>query len=81
MAKVQIGFGAILGDVHLTVLIGAHGARVNVNIGVELEESDLEPARLEDGSQRRGGDAFAQRGHDTAGHKDKFGHFGPFSWS
>ena len=36
MSEVKIGFGAVLGYIYLSVLIGAHGSRVNIDIGVKL---------------------------------------------
>ncbi len=36
MAEVEVGLSAVVGDEHLAVLIGAHGSRVDIEIGVEL---------------------------------------------
>ncbi len=36
MAEVEIGLGAVIGDEHLAVLIGAHGPGIDIEIGVEL---------------------------------------------
>ncbi len=74
VAKVEVGLGAVFGDEHLAVLEGAHRARVDVDVGVELEVGDLDAAGFENGPQRRGGDAFAQRGHDTTCNENVFGH-------
>ena len=41
MAQVQVGFRPILGDVHLPVLVGAHGAGVHVDVGVQLLRCNL----------------------------------------
>src|SRR5882757_10053092 len=60
VTQVQIGFSAVLSDEHLTVLERAHGARVHVDVGVELDHRDLESTGLENRTQRSGGDAFAQ---------------------
>ncbi len=38
MADIQIGLGAIVSDKDLAVLIRAHGAGVDVNVGVEFED-------------------------------------------
>ena len=46
MAEVKVGLGTVLGDIDLTVLIGAHGAGVNIDIGVELLSRDLQPPCL-----------------------------------
>ena len=52
MAEVEVGLGAVVGDVDLAVLVGRHRARIDVEIGVELADADLVAARLQ---QRREG--------------------------
>ncbi len=47
VTEIQIGFGAVLGDEHFAVLERAHGARIYVDVGVELDHGDLEAAGLE----------------------------------
>src|SRR5690606_2413068 len=74
VAQVQVGLGAVFGDEHLAVLERAHGAGIDVDVGIELEQGDLEAARFEDRGEGRGGDPFAQGGHHTAGDKYVFGH-------
>ena len=39
MAQIQVGLGPVVGDVDLAVLVGAHGARIDVEIGVELAQA------------------------------------------
>lgn len=51
VAQVQVGLGAVVGDEHFTVLERAHGARVNVDVRVQLEHGDLKSPRLQDGRQ------------------------------
>ncbi|KAA8636912.1 hypothetical protein FZN37_004435 [Enterobacter hormaechei] len=60
MAKIEVGFCAVLGHKHFAVLERAHGARVDVDVGIEFEEGDFEAARLENGRERGGGDALAE---------------------
>ncbi len=43
MAEIEIGFRAVAGDEHLAVLERAHGAGIDVDVGVELDQGDLEP--------------------------------------
>src|SRR5690606_38028275 len=74
VAQVQVGLGAVVGDVDLAVLERAHGARVHVDVGVELHHGDPQAAGFQDGSQRGGGDALAERGHDATGDEDETGH-------
>ena len=47
VAEIEIGLGAVVGDEHLAVLIGAHRSGIDVEIGVELTETDGVPARLQ----------------------------------
>jgi hypothetical protein len=47
MAEIEVGLGAVVGDVDLAMLIGRHGAGVDIEIGVELAQTDLEAARLQ----------------------------------
>ena len=70
VSQIQIRLGAVVGDEHLAVLIGAHGARVHVEIGVELLVAHPQAALLQQPSQRRRADALAQAGHHAAGHKN-----------
>ena len=72
--EIQIGLGAVLGNVHFAMLIGAHGAGIHVDIRIQLLCRDLEAACLEQPPQRGGGDAFSEPGDDAPGHKNIFGH-------
>ena len=60
MAEVEIGLGAVVGDEDLAVLIGRHGARIDVEIGVELAQPDLVAARLQQRAERRGSQTLAK---------------------
>ena len=53
MAEVEIGLGAVVGDEDLAVLIGAHRAGIDIEIGVELAQAHLEAARLQQRAERR----------------------------
>ncbi|MND01068.1 hypothetical protein D3C83_199040 [compost metagenome] len=48
MPQVQVGFGAVLGDEHLAVLERRHGARIHVDVGIQLDVGDPDAARFED---------------------------------
>src|SRR5690606_41367124 len=61
VAEIQVGLGAVAGDEHLTVLERTHGARIHVDVGIELDHGDLQPARLEDRAERGGCNALPQR--------------------
>ena len=60
VAEVEVGLGAVVGDEHLAVLIGAHRPRIDVEVGVELAQPHLVAARLQQRAERRGSDAFAE---------------------
>ncbi len=49
VAEVEIGLGSVVRHEHLAVLIRAHGARIDVEVGVEL----LEPDRVSTGLEKR----------------------------
>src|SRR6185437_4734298 len=72
--EVEVGLGAILGDDHISVLARANGARVDVDVGVQLDVGDADAARLEDRGEGGSGDAFPQRGNYTTGYEDILGH-------
>ena len=44
--EVKVGFGAVLRYEHLAVLVGGHGAGVDVEVGVELLDGDGESRLL-----------------------------------
>ena len=51
VAEVEIGLRAVFRDINFAVLIGTHGTRINVDIGVELLRRNLESARFEYSSE------------------------------
>src|SRR5690606_21766862 len=61
-------------DEHLPVLKRAHGARIDVDVGVQLDVGDADAARLEDRGEGGGGDAFPERGNYTTGYENILGH-------
>ena len=72
--QVEVRLGAVVGDEDLAVLVRRHRPRVDVDVGVELQDGDGESAGLEDAPDAGGGDAFAERGGDASGHKDILRH-------
>ena len=77
VAEVEVGLGAVVGDEHLAVLVGAHRPRIDVEIGVELAQPDLVAARLQQRAERRGRRALSQGGDHAAGDEDVPGHGRP----
>ena len=72
VAEIEIGFRAVLGDVHLAVLVGIHRPGIDVDVGVELHHRDAQAARLQQPAERGRRDALAQRRDDAARDKDVF---------
>ena len=72
VAKVEIGLGAIVGDVDLAMLERAHGSGIHVEIGIKLQQADSKPASFQQASDRSGRQSFAQRRNDPARHEDEF---------
>ena len=64
--QVQIRLRAVVGDEHLAVLVGAHGARVHIDIGVQLLVSHPHAPLLQKSAQRRRADPLSQAGHHAA---------------
>ena len=77
VAEVEVGLGAVVGDEDLAVLVRRHGARVDVDVRVELQDGDSETATLEQPADRCCRDALAQRRRDPAGHEDILRHGSP----
>ena len=53
VAEVEVGLGAVVGDEDLAVLVRAHRARIDVEVGIELAQPDPIAARLQQRTQRR----------------------------
>ena len=47
MTEVEVGFRTVLRDINLAVLIRAHSAGVNIDVGVKLLSGNLQTSRLE----------------------------------
>ena len=75
VAQIQIGLRPVLGDVHLAVLVGAHGARIHIDIGIQLLGRHLQSSGLQQTAQGRGGNALAQAGNHAAGDENILGAF------
>ena len=71
--QVEVGLGAVIGDEDLTVLKGVHGARIDVEIRIQLLHGHGQPAGHEQLSQAGGGEALTERRDDTPRDKDELG--------
>jgi len=76
MAKIQVGLRPVVGDIHLAVLEGVHGAGVHINVRVQLLKGDGQPAALKQGADGGGGQPFAQGRKNAAGDKNELGAMG-----
>src|SRR5262249_1014075 len=70
MTKIEIGLGPIVCHEHLTMLVRAHGAGVDVEIRIELAQPTRVAAGLQKASQRCRGKPFSERRDHAAGDED-----------
>src|SRR5215510_340285 len=78
MAEVQIGFRAVISDKDLTVLERRHGSRIDIDIGVKLDERHAQAARFQQRANRGRRQTFTQARNHTTGYEDVFWHLCPF---
>ncbi len=76
VAQVEVGFGAVVEDVDLAVLVGTHRPRIDVEVGVELLEPDAQAAVLQQHADRGAGEALAEGTHHAAGDENVLGLLG-----
>ena len=74
MPEIQIRFRTVFRDIYFSVLIGAHGARVNIDIRIELLGCNLQPPGFQKPAKGSGSNPLPKAGHDTARNKDVFCH-------
>ncbi len=74
VAQVEVRLRPVVGHEDLAVLVRRHGPRIDVDVGVELQDGDGEATALEQAADRRGRDALAQGAGDASGHKDILRH-------
>ena len=73
MAHVEIGLGPVIGDVDLAVLEGVHGARIDVDVGVELLKGDGQAPAFQQRPDGGCSQPLAEGGEDAAGDENKLG--------
>jgi hypothetical protein len=66
VAKIEIGFRAIVGDEDLAVLVGAHRARIDVEIRDRACAAAPGNHGLQQRSESRGRNSFSERGNHAA---------------
>ena len=60
VAQIQVRLRAVVCDVHLAVLVRAHGSWIDVDVGVELLQGHRVSVVLEESPDRRGRQPLAQ---------------------
>ena len=74
VTEVEVGFGSVGRYEHLAVLIGAHCARVHIDIGVEFLHKHLVSVSLQQKGDARRRNTFSQTGNHASGNKYIFCH-------
>ena len=74
VAQVEVGFRAVVQDVDLAVLVGAHGPGVDVDVRVELLEPHAQPPALQQQADGGTREPLAQRADHTPRHENMLGH-------
>ena len=72
MSQVEIRLGSVVEDINFSVLVGRHGSRVNIEIGVEFLDGDLQAAVFEEGADGGGGKSLSEGGDNPSSYKDVF---------
>jgi hypothetical protein len=70
---VQVGLGAVVGHEHFAVLEGVHGARVDVEVGVELLHHDPQAAQFQQAAEAGGGQSLAKARGNAPSDKEMSG--------
>ena len=70
---VEVGLRAVVGHEDLAVLERVHRPGVDVEVGVQLLHRDPEPARAQQATEARSGEALAERGGDASGDEHVLG--------
>ena len=60
VTEIEVGLGAVIGHEHFAVLVRRHGPRIDVDVGIELENGDREAPALEQAADACGRDSLAQ---------------------
>jgi hypothetical protein len=74
VAQVKVGLGAVFGDEDLAVLKRAHRPRVDIDVGIELDQGDFQTPRFEDRGEGGGRDSLSKGRHDATGDEHVFSH-------
>ena len=70
MAEVEVRLGTVIGDENLPMLIRAHRARIDIQVGIKLLEPDRITTRLKKRAKGGGSETFSKGGDHAAGDED-----------
>jgi len=73
MTEVEVSLATIVCHEHLPVLEGIHGARVDIDVGVELLVHDLQPSCLQEAAERCRRYPLAKAGNHPSRDEDVLG--------
>jgi hypothetical protein len=74
VTEVEVRLAAIVGDEHFTVLERVHGARIDVDVRIQLLHRDPQATQLQQAPQGRRSEALAQGAGNASGHEDVLRH-------
>jgi hypothetical protein len=72
VAKVEVSLRTVFGNENFAVLVGAHGARIDIQVRVAFLNGDLETATFEETTDRGSCNALTKRRNNPASNKDIF---------
>ena len=70
MSQIEIGLRAIVGDIDLAMLERAHRSRIDIQIGIELAQTNLVATRLKQRAKGGGRQTFSEGRDHAAGDED-----------
>ena len=72
VAKVEVSLRTVFGNENFAMLVGTHGAGIDIQIRIAFLNGDLETTTFEETADRGSCNALTKRGNNTAGNKDIF---------
>ncbi|MPM98921.1 hypothetical protein SDC9_146111 [bioreactor metagenome] len=70
MAEVKVGFGSVVRHKNLTMLVGAHCPRINVDVRIKFLDCYLKAALLEQSAKGSRGDPLPKAGYNASCYKN-----------
>src|SRR2546425_9618512 len=74
MTKIEISFRAVIRDENFAMLKRRHGPWIYVDVGIKLNQRHSQPSRLQQATDRRRRQAFAQTRNHATCYEDVFRH-------